>query len=205
MSAQTTRQSASRPERAQARGDGVHPGAKAAARAIATFLIVGVALLAGCAHPGTGVPVNVVTWRAGLTSSGQPGRAYLNRVKELGYGAVINLAPPDSFGSIRDEGALVTDQGVDYVAMPVDFDHPTIDDFKRFSTAMQQHANGNVLVHCRVDFRASTFVFLYRVIHENAPPDQAVALLTGVWVPNATWTRFAQETLAVYGKSAEIL
>ncbi len=62
----------------------------------------------------------------------------------------------------------------------------------------------NVLVHCQVNMRASTFVFLYRVIHEDAPVQEAAAKLTGVWIPDGVWKRFIEDTLAAYGKKADI-
>ena len=52
--------------------------------------------------------------------------------------------------------------------------------------------------------RASAFVFLYRVIHEDAPVREAAAKLTGVWIPDGAWKRFIDDTLAAYGKKADI-
>ena len=66
-------------------------------------------------------------------------------------------------------------------------------------------AGVNVLVHCQVNMRASAFVFLYRVIHEDAPVQEAAAKLTGVWIPDGVWKRFIDDTLAAYGKKADIL
>jgi protein tyrosine phosphatase (PTP) superfamily phosphohydrolase (DUF442 family) len=174
------------------------------ARFVSRCLLVAIALVAGCVHIGSGPPPNFVTWRPNLQSSAQPNRAYLMRAQEQGYTAVINLAPPQSIGSIADEGQILTAQGLAYVNIPVDFDKPTLQDFERFSAAMQENAGKNVLVHCQINFRASTFVFLYRVIHEDALPSEATAKLTGVWVPNEVWKKFADETLARYGKRAEI-
>ena len=150
-------------------------------------------------------PANFVQWRPGLASSAQPDAMYLARVRDLDYAVVINLAPPQSHGSIASEGAIVTGQGVRYLNIPVDFARPTPADFKRFSEEMQAHSGKNVLVHCQVNMRASAFVFLYRVIHEAAPVEEAAAKLTGIWIPDRVWKRFIEDTLAAHGRKADIL
>ena len=149
-------------------------------------------------------PANFVQWRPGLSSSAQPNALWLARAKAIGYDAVINLAPLQSHGSIATEGAIVTGQGVGYLDIPVDFRRPTAEDFKAFVAEMNQRSGQSVLVHCQVNMRASAFVFLYRVIHENAPVDEAVAKLTGVWIPDRTWKKFIDDTLAAHGKKADI-
>ena len=152
-----------------------------------------------------GVPDNFVQWRQGLASSAQPDKVYLDRAKELKYELVINLAPPQSEGSIPTEAAIVGARGVRYVNIPVDFGNPTADDFRFFSDIMKASIARNVLVHCQVNLRGSTFVFLYRVIYEGAPVREAVGTLTGVWMPNAVWKKFIDESLAAHGKKVEIL
>jgi protein tyrosine phosphatase (PTP) superfamily phosphohydrolase (DUF442 family) len=124
-------------------------------------------------------PKNFVQWRPGLASSAQPSATYLARVKALGFDAVINLAPPQSSGSIASE-------------------------FKLFVDEMQRRKRENVLVHCQVNMRGTAFVFLYRVIHENAPIDETAARLTGVWIPDRVWKKFIDDTLAAHGKKADI-
>ena len=149
-------------------------------------------------------PANFVRWRPGLASSAQPSALYLARVKAQGYDAVINLAPPQSYGSIASEGTIVTGQHAGYLNIPVNFSRPTAEDFNAFVAEMQRRSGENVLVHCQVNMRGTAFVFLYRVIYENAPVDEAVAKLTGVWIPDRVWKTFIDETLAAHGKKADI-
>lgn len=150
-------------------------------------------------------PANFVEWRPGLSSSAQPPATYLARVKALDYELVINLAPPQSHGSIASEGEIVRGQGVRYVNIPVEFNRPTAADFRLFEDEMRGHAGGNVLVHCQVNMRASAFVFLYRVIHEGASAEEAAAKLTGVWIPDRAWKKFIEDTLAAHGRKVDIL
>lgn len=88
--------------------------------------------------------------------------------------------------------------------IPVAFDNPTQHDFELFRAAMQRTAGKNVLVHCQANLRGPTFVFLYRVIDENASSAEAASMLTAVRVPNRVWMNFLNSTLSRYGKAAEV-
>ena len=150
-------------------------------------------------------PANLVNWRPGMVSAAQPDKDWLGKVKEMKYDVVINLAPPQSEGSIANEGGIVASKGVTYVNIPVNFMKPTTEDFRFFTEVMRANANRSVFVHCQVNLRGSSFSFLYRVIHEGAEPREALAKLHAVWVPDAVWKKFIEDTLAANGKKVEIL
>ena len=152
-----------------------------------------------------GDPDNLVKWRDGLTSSAQPNRDYLARAKASGFEMVINLAPPQSQGSIDNEGGIVGRQGIVYLNIPVNFTNPTADDFRVFVDAMKSASKKNVLVHCQVNLRGSAFTFLYRVIHESAPEDETLKKMLGVWSPDPVWKKFIETTLTAHGRKVEIL
>jgi len=169
------------------------------------------AFAAGCAaafiafaHAAPGDPANFVQWRPGLASSAQPNADYLKRAKALGYDVVINLAPPEYKEAVPTEGGILGEQGVTYLNIPVDFGNPTAEDFRVFSAMLKTVEKKNVLVHCQVNLRGSSFTFLYRVIHEATPADDARGKLNSVWVPNPTWTKFIESVLAANGKKGEI-
>jgi protein tyrosine phosphatase (PTP) superfamily phosphohydrolase (DUF442 family) len=171
---------------------------------VATILRAVLAMGAMAAHAADR-PDNFVQWREGLASGAQPNADWLATVGEQKYELVINLAPPQSHGSIANEGAVVGAKGVKYVNIPVDFARPSAEDFRFFSEVMKAAAGRNVFVHCQVNFRGSSFVFLYRVIHEGAPAQDAWARVQSVWVPDRAWRRFIEDTLKAHGKSAELL
>ena len=150
-------------------------------------------------------PDNFVQWRDGLASSAQPTAAWLGTVGEQKYEVLINLAPPQSMGSIANEGGIVASKGVKYVNIPVDFMRPTAEDFRFFSEVMKGAQGRSVFVHCQANFRGSSFVFLYRVIHEDAPANETWKRLQGVWVPEPQWKRFIEETLKANGKAFEMM
>lgn len=171
---------------------------------IARIAALSAALLLPPASFAADTPENFVAWRPGLASSAQPPAAWLERARDLGYDVVVNLAPPQSQGSIANEGALVASRGITYVNIPVNFMKPSAEDFRFFSAVLRANAGRNVLVHCQVNLRGSSFTFLYRVIEEGASGDEAAAKLTAVWSPDAVWKRFIEETLAAHGRKAEI-
>lgn len=168
------------------------------------FAALCIVLMAG-AHADIDKPNNMMNWRTGLTSSAQPKKDYLAHLADQNIDLVINLAPPQSSGSLENEGGIVASKGVPYINIPVAWGSPTLHDFEYFSALMKASADRKVLVHCQEGFRASSFTFLYLVIHENMPSQSAVAKLTGVWVPNDTWMTFINQTLQHYGKTADIM
>lgn len=162
------------------------------------------ACVAGIARAAE-APANFVTWRPGLQSAAQPKAEWLAQARAKGYELVINLAPPQSAGSLRDEGGIVAAQGVVYVNIPVDFAHPTAEDFRVFSELLRSNAGKRILVHCQANLRGSAFVFLHRVIYEGASFSDAARRMNGVWAPNAAWKRFIEATLAAHGRPGELL
>jgi len=130
-----------------------------------------------------------------IDTSGQPPLELLQRFSDKDYSLVINLAPPQSQGSIADEGGQVASAGVRYVNIPVDWDEPTYNDFAFFSNVLNGPGADKVLIHCQVNMRASLFTFLYRVVHEKIDPELAHEKLSAVWVPHDQWQEFAQRVL----------
>jgi len=171
-----------------------------ASKALALLLLATATLVHAADRPD-----NFVQWRPGLASAAQPDADWLARAKELGYDVVVNLAPPQAHGSIANEGGIVASKGVVYVNIPVDFRHPTAEDFRFFGEVLKANAGRSVFVHCQVNLRGSSFVFLHRVINEGAPANEAMAKLHGVWSPDPVWKKFIEETLEKNGKKAELM
>jgi len=133
-----------------------------------------------------------------LSSSGQPSHEQLEQAAAEGFARVVYLAFTDNDTAIEHEDRAVKKLGMDYVHIPVDFQNPTLEDFRAFATAMRPDNPVKTLVHCQVNFRASTFSFLYRVIYLDVPVLVAKEDLDGVWSANETWFRFLRATLSEY-------
>jgi uncharacterized protein (TIGR01244 family) len=145
---------------------------------------------------GTPIGVNYVAATERLHTAGQPDAATLATLGEQGFELVVNLAPPTNQGAVADEGKLVAENGPTYVNIPVSWQQPTHEDFALFSAVMNGARDRKVLVHCQLNMRASAFTFLYRVIHEGVPPEEAMNALRAVWIPRDQWATFTADMLA---------
>jgi len=138
---------------------------------------------------------NVVEVSPTLVTSGQPSADALARLGAQGFQAVISLSPRNAHDAVRDEPAIVARQGLAFVSIPIDFGRPTEQDFDAFAKALSGFAGRKVLVHCQVNMRASTMVFLYRTIVVKEDPHRAYEAVTRVWVPEGAWKRLISDEL----------
>jgi protein tyrosine phosphatase (PTP) superfamily phosphohydrolase (DUF442 family) len=144
----------------------------------------------------TPIGVNYVAATERLHTAGQPDATTLATLAEQGFELVVNLAPPNNQGAVADEGKLVAEDGPTYVNIPVSWQKPTYEDFELFSAVMNGARDRKVLIHCQLNMRASAFTFLYRVVHEHVPPEEALQALSAVWLPRDQWATFTADVLA---------
>lgn len=138
-----------------------------------------------------------------LCTAAQPSPEQLAVLGETGVRHVINLALPSSDHAVPDEGARLAAQGITYVNIPVAWESPSAAQFLLFAQVLWAMRDEAVLVHCACNMRASAFVFLYRVLHEGAPLEQAAATLHAVWTPEGAWRDFLGLQLAAQGLDYE--
>ncbi len=172
----------------------------------ASVRIITIGWLAAAAGTAGGaeMPRDIVNYREyspSLSSSGQPTAAQFPALMEAGFERVVFLAFTDHEESVAGEDRIVSGLGMDYIQIPVDWEAPSISDFDAFAGVMRQGPRKKTLVHCQVNFRASSFSFLYRVLFENVDMGQAKDDLDSVWVPNDTWRRFIFDVLEENGRS----
>jgi len=142
---------------------------------------------------------NVVAISPLLVTSGQPTAESLATLKEQGFEAEIYLAPPTVSSAVRDEQAIVERQGLRYVNIPIPFGEPAQSHYEAFVAAMAQLQGRKVLVHCEVNMRASSLVFLHRVIVGHEPPDKAYESVARVWSPRGPWKTLIVKVLRQNG------
>ena len=118
---------------------------------------------------------------------------------------MVYLAPPTVGDAVRDEATIVGRQGLVYVNLPVDFEAPTSRDVDAFVGVLDALRGRKVLVHCQVNLRASSMVFLYRVVALKEEPRVAYAAVSGVWAPHGPWRRLIETELARRGIRFELL
>jgi protein tyrosine phosphatase (PTP) superfamily phosphohydrolase (DUF442 family) len=135
-----------------------------------------------------------------FASSGQPTVKQLELVAESGVERVIYLAFTDNKTAIKDEDRAVKSLDMKYIHIPVDFDKPDLGDYQEFLGVMQSSPEMKTLLHCQVNFRASAFSFLYRVLQLEVPMEIAIEDLQGVWAPNEDWYLFITKVLEHYDR-----
>jgi len=131
-----------------------------------------------------------------LGTSGQPTSAQLEAVKNAGYEVVINLATGQTPRDLPHEADVVAAQGMAYIHIPVVWEHPTADDLTRFFEAMDATQGQKRFVHCIANMRVSAFVFLYHVLRQGMPIEEARTLMNRIWEPNPVWKAFIESALA---------
>jgi protein tyrosine phosphatase (PTP) superfamily phosphohydrolase (DUF442 family) len=136
-----------------------------------------------------------------FSSSGQPTIKDLHVISDADFERIIYLAFSDDQTAIPAEDRLVRNHGMQYVQLPVDFSNPTLQDFQAFLAIMRTNPDAKTLLHCQVNFRASTFSLLYRVIELGVPIGEAKVAFESVWQPNETWFRFLVTVLEHYDLS----
>jgi uncharacterized protein (TIGR01244 family) len=110
---------------------------------------------------------------------GQPTERALREMKARGVTTVVNLRTPEEMKSAVkfDEPALVDRLGMRYVSLPVrgnaEFPYAP-ETVTKFADALQ-HANGKVLLHCTVGWRASHLWAAYLIRERGIPVDDALA------------------------------
>ena len=170
---------------------------------LACVAMLGVPVGATAQSPKLAAP-NVVEISSQLVTSGQPSAEALAGLKSHGFEAVVYLAPPTVPDAVRDEQLIVTRQGLTFINIPIQFDNPTEADFETFAAVLSGLGSRKVLVHCQVNYRASSMVFLYRTVKLKEQPLAAYQALQKAWSPNGMWRRLIEGQLRKNGITFEL-
>jgi protein tyrosine phosphatase (PTP) superfamily phosphohydrolase (DUF442 family) len=131
-----------------------------------------------------------------LGTSGMPREEHIAAIRAAGFEVVINLALTTSEGAIPHEGPLVTGEGMAYFQIPVQFQAPTAADFDLFCGLMRACEGRRTFVHCAANKRVSAFVYLYRLLHQGVPEEQARKDMHVIWQPDEVWSQFIAEQIS---------
>ena len=132
---------------------------------------------------------------ATVSSAGLPTDAQIADLQKAGFNHVINLIP----GDYSAEQALVTAAGMSFEQIEVDWNNPTLEDFARFSDLMDQYSDGKTLVHCKLNYRASAFVYLYQLIKDK-DVTLAEQQMQSIWQDVDNWDEFMTRVKAAHSK-----
>lgn len=146
---------------------------------------------------------NFRQYSALFASSGQPTKEQFELIGDAGFERIVYIAFSNSGKAIPNEDEIVKDLGMEYVHIPVIWDNPGSADFYAFADVMQRYPDKKSLLHCQVNYRASAFSFLYRVLYEGVDVATAKADMNSVWQPDETWQALIFEVLEENGSSAQ--
>ncbi|MEK9748541.1 MAG: protein tyrosine phosphatase family protein [Pseudomonadales bacterium] len=134
-----------------------------------------------------------------LAFSGQLVEADVETLMSMGFTVVINLSTLNRERN-GDEDEWVTSKRLSYHHLPVDFSAPTESDLARFFSLLDSLRGQKVWVHCFVNYRASAFIYLYRIHRLGDKNDEAEASLNEFWTPElrATYPQW-EDFLEFYG------
>ena len=162
--------------------------------ALAAVMATVLALMVNTAAVAVATP-NVVEIDAKLVTSGQPSAQALAALRKEGFEAVIYLAPFSVSDAVKEEPVILAEQGIEFIHIPIPFGAPTEAHFQAISATLDRLKDKRILVHCQVNMRASTMVFLYRVLQRKESPSVAYESVTRVWSPQGPWKVMAQSLL----------
>jgi protein tyrosine phosphatase (PTP) superfamily phosphohydrolase (DUF442 family) len=122
-----------------------------------------------------------------LASSGQPSALQFELIAQAGFAVVINLALADASNVLHGEDRLVLELGMDYINLPILFDRPNTRQITRVLQLLHDLRDQKVWLHCALNYRVSSVIYLYRVLYLGIDPAEARALLEQVWMPDEVW------------------
>jgi protein tyrosine phosphatase (PTP) superfamily phosphohydrolase (DUF442 family) len=130
-----------------------------------------------------------------ISTSGQPKIEEFDLIKDEGFEVVINLALCNASNAIENEDKIVTNLGMSYFHIPVDFENPKPSDLKLFINVMQSLGANKVWVHCAKNYRVSAFMYVYHKYVLKTPFENIDLSIFNIWNPDKTWQELMKITL----------
>ena len=122
-----------------------------------------------------------------LVTSGQPAFDELELIAKAGFKVVINLALTDASNVLVGEDRRVLELGMDYINLPILFDRPSYTQALRALELLKTLHSQKVWLHCALNMRVSSLMYIYRVHHLMVDEIEAQGFLNQIWIPNADW------------------
>lgn len=125
-----------------------------------------------------------------LWSSGQLSEHDIQQLPALGIQHVINLAPPTASNALRGEAELISGLGINYLQLPVTWDHPEQEKLQTFIHLLASLQGQKTWVHCAKNMRVSAFIYLFRKLYLAEAEEIAAQPMQSIWQPNEVWAQF---------------
>ena len=131
-----------------------------------------------------------------MLSAGLPKKKHFQILKNMGVTKVIDLIPGDR----TEEAKLMQSMNLTYHNIAVDWENPTLENFKDYVAFMKQpnDSKSKILTHCKLNWRGATFTYLYRITQLDESEKTAIKDMHAIWHPNETWQRFIKNVKKEY-------
>lgn len=133
-------------------------------------------LLLASEAPATADPASIPNYtriRADVAAAGQPSRAALGSLAQLGFRTVVNLRAEGEDG-VKDERGIVEAQGLRYVHVPMTASSLNRGDVKAVASVLEDPGSGPVLLHCASSSRVGAVWALIQAAR-GVPLEDAIA------------------------------
>lgn len=131
--------------------------------------------------------LNYIKINENISTAGQPTKEQLQLIKDENFEVVINLALSSATNALENEDRVVTELGMTYIHIPVDFEKPKLSDAKQFLLLLQAFEGKKVFVHCAKNYRVTAFIYLYHKHILNTHFDNIDLSMFKEWSPNENW------------------
>ncbi len=128
-----------------------------------------------------------------LSTAGQLEAPDIELLASQGYQVIVDLR---ELSENDPEPQRVEQAGMTYLNVPVSSKNPDQAMLTDFLQAMKESEGRKVLVHCRLNRRASAMTYLYQVVAQGENPDLAIQHVLAIGEPNETWQAFIDASLS---------
>lgn len=139
--------------------------------------------------------VNYIPINDYISTSGQPTAKQFEHIAQEGYEIVINLAVCHSEGGLENEDKIVTDLGMNYIHIPVEFLEPTQKNLLDFIEILDALSHRKVWVHCIMNYRVTAFMYVFHKYILKTPFDDIDLSLLEEWCPDTSWQELMKTDL----------
>ncbi|HIP61682.1 MAG TPA: hypothetical protein EYG98_03920 [Sulfurovum sp.] len=133
-----------------------------------------------------------------LMTSALPQESDFSLMADDGYEIVISMCQSEDSLTLDNEDAMVTNAGMKYLHLPVDYYEPTMMDYTLLRDILNTIADKKVWLHCTKNYRVSAFMYLYNILERGADRQMAKMSMNSIWKPTDAWENMIEETLEKY-------
>lgn len=144
--------------------------------------------------------LNYIKINENISTAGQPSIEQFQQIKNENFDVVINLALSSATNALENEDKVVSELGMTYIHLPVDFEEPKLSDLNLFLRIMSGIKDKKVFIHCAKNYRVTAFMYIYHKHVLNTPFEQIDVSMFEQWTPSQKW----QDLIKVDFKELEL-